>query len=446
MIDFLLEVFRENSNQECIIFNNHKFYYSDLLRDIESAQAKLKSLNVQAGDVVSIEGDYNPMSVAFFLATLEAKAVAVPLTESVKSKKPEFKNISQVTVEVKISPEGELLSIERSSRTVDHPILLDLKAKQNPGLILFSSGSTGASKAAVHDMIPFLEKFKTKRHTRRAITFLLFDHIGGLNTLLYALSNGGTVITVAERSPDAVLGAIQDYKVEVLPTSPTFLNLMLLSDSVKKFDLSSLRLITYGTEMMPESTLKRMREVLPNVEMLQTYGLSEVGILRSKSESSDSLWVKIGGEGFETRVREGMLEIKAKSAMLGYLNAPSPFTDDGWFITKDLVEVKGDYFRFMGRQSDIINIGGEKVYPAEVESEILKFSEVQDVIVHSEKNALTGNIVVAKICVHEGISEPEFKAKMRKTLLANLPSYKVPQKILFSPTPFHTDRFKRSRS
>src|SRR5690606_3810396 len=196
-------------------------------------------------------------------------------------------------------------------------------------------------------------------HRKRAITFLLFDHIGGINTLLYYLSNGGTIVTVQDRSAHAVCAAIERHRVQVLPTSPTFINLMLVSGAHRSFDLSSLELITYGTEVMPESTLARLNRELPHVQTQQTYGLSELGILRSKSKSSDSLWVKIGGEGFETRVVDGMLEIKAKSAMLGYLNAPSPFTEDGWFKTGDAVEVDGEYIRILGRKSELINVGGE---------------------------------------------------------------------------------------
>tara|TARA_Y100000310_G_C20604086_1_gene774586 strand:+ start:1247 stop:1492 length:246 start_codon:yes stop_codon:yes gene_type:complete len=75
------------------------------------------------------------------------------------------------------------------------------------------------------------------------------------------------------------------------------------------------------------------------------YSLSEVGILRSKSKSFDYFWIKVGGKGFETRVVDGILEIKAKSAMLGYLNAPNPFTNDGWFVTGDEVLEKGDYIK-----------------------------------------------------------------------------------------------------
>ena len=135
----------------------------------------------------------------------------------------------------------------------------------------------------------------------------------------------------------------------------------------------------------------------PDIKLLQTYGLSEVGILRSKSKSSDSLWVKVGGEGFETRVVDGMLEIKAKSAMLGYLNVPSPFTEDGWFKTGDAVEVDSEYIKILGRKSEIINVGGEKVYPQEVENVILEIDNVAEVTVYGEKNPIIGNIVCAKV-------------------------------------------------
>lgn len=82
-------------------------------------------------------------------------------------------------------------------------------------------------------------------------------------------------------------------------------------------DMSSLELITYGTEVMPESVLKRLHMALPNARLLQTYGLSELGIMRSKSRDSNSLWVKVDGEGYDTKVVDGILWIKADSAMLG---------------------------------------------------------------------------------------------------------------------------------
>src|SRR5258708_40192880 len=102
---------------------------------------------------------------------------------------------------------------------------------------------------------------------------------------------------------------------------------------------------------MRESTLKGFHELFPKIRLLQTYGLSEVGILRSSSRSSDSLWVKIGGDGFRTRVVDGVLEIKARSAMLGYPNAGTPFTPDGWVKTGAAGVGDAEDFRIFGGET-----------------------------------------------------------------------------------------------
>jgi long-chain acyl-CoA synthetase len=321
-----------------------------------------------------------------------------------------------------------------------------LRERQHPGLILFSSGSTGKSKAAVHDMAGILDKFKVPRHQQRTIPFLLYDHIGGVNTMLYTLSNGGCLVTVTSRAPDDVLAAIEKYQVALLPTSPTFINLILLSEAYKRHDLSSLKTVTYGTEPMPESTLKRFHELFPHINLQQTYGLSEVGILRAKSKSSDSLWVKVGGEGFETRVVDGILQIKARSAMLGYLNAPSPFTEDGWFNTNDAVEVDGEYLRILGRVSEIINVGGEKVYPAEVESVIQEIDNIAEVTVYGEKNPITGNIVCARVRLRQDEDPRQVVIRVKQYCAERLRRFQVPVKVIVDQTEQYSERFKKKRA
>ena len=107
--------------------------------------------------------------------------------------------------------------------------------------------------------------------------------------------------------------------------------------------------------------------------------------------------MRIGGEGFQTRIVDGILHIKAESAMLGYLNAPSPFTNDGWFVTGDSVVQDGQYLQILGRKSEIINVGGEKVYPAEVENVIQQMDGIAEVTVYGEKNPIVGNIVCARV-------------------------------------------------
>ncbi|MEM5776481.1 MAG: AMP-binding protein, partial [Anaerolineaceae bacterium] len=358
-----------------MIWREESFSYGWLLEKIHEWKQVLTQEEVAPGTVVALEGDYSPRVVALLLALIDQACIIVPLTNTVESRKPRFKEVAEVQKSF-IFSDQDTWQVETYPVQVKHPLNLSLQILGHPGLVLFSSGSTGEPKAALHDFSKLLEKFTVQRHTLRTITFLLLDHIGGINTLLYVLSNTGTIISIEDRSPDAVCAAIEKHKVELLPTSPTFLNMLLLSEGYRHYDLSSLQRITYGTEPMPETTLKRISQVFPHVTIQQTYGLSELGILRSKSRSNDTLWVKVGGEGYETKIVDKILWIKAESAMLGYLNAPNPFDEEGWFNTGDEVEVDGEYLKILGRRSEMINIGGEKVYPAEVESLLMELDNI----------------------------------------------------------------------
>lgn len=444
MIEFLLERFAQYAADDAIVWNDTAYSYHWLSNRIAEWRDTLTQWQVTPGSVVAIEGDFSPNSVALFLALIEHRCILVPLTSSVESKKPLFRQIAEIELSIKIDVADQTTLVPNVKAT--HPYYQKLRELAHPGLVLFSSGSTGISKAAVHDVTTLLEKFKLVRKRRRAMSFLLFDHIGGVNTMLYSLSNGGCLVTLVHRNPDAVLRAVEKHRADLLPTSPTFINLLLLSEAYKRHDLSSLQTVTYGTEPMPESTLQRFHNLFPHITLQQTYGLSELGILRSKSRSSDSLWVKVGGEGFATRVINGVLQIKAQSAMLGYLNAPSPFTDDGWFNTGDSVEVDGEYFKILGRRSEIINVGGEKVYPAEVESVIQEMPEVAEVTVHGEKNPITGNIVCAKVRLASAVEDAKaFVSKLKKHCRERMELFKVPAKVSLENTEQYSGRFKKTR-
>ena len=279
-----------------------------------------------------------------------------------------------------------------------------------------------------------------------AIAFLMLDHFGGINTLLAILGGLGTVVTVPDRSVSRICQAIETHRVEVLPTTPSFLNALVRSDAVDRFDLSSLSRITYGTEVMPQETLDRVRRAFPDVVLQQTYGLSELGVLRSKSRDDGSLWVQVGGEGFRTKVVDGVLYIKSDYAMLGYLNAPSPFDADGWFDTQDVVEVDGDWLRILGRDTDLINVGGQKVYPAEVEQAILELDNIEDVAVYGEAHPLLGQVVVAKVVTFEEETAAALKLRIRVACAPKLAPYKLPTKVVLSePGELYSVRLKKNR-
>jgi len=444
-LDFILENFNLKKSEKAIIWNNESYTFEWLLEKIYFNLQILISKNVPCGSVVVLKANFSPNSIAFFLALIQHSCIIVPLSSSIELKKPEFLKIAQGNYIISFDKNDNFF-IKHLPYKTNHPLYQQLAGSKLPGLVLFSSGSTGKSKAVVHNLNGILEKFKVPRISFSVIPFLLFDHIGGVNTMLYSLSNGGCMVIVNDRRPDEVLYAIEKYKVELLPTSPTFINMILFSNAYQKYDLGSLKAVTYGTEPMPENTLTKFNQLFPKIKLMQTYGLSELGILRSKSKSSKSLWVKVGGEGFKTRIVDGILQIKAQSPMLGYLNAPSPFTKDGWFNTQDSVEVRGEYIKILGRQSDIINVGGEKVYPQEIENVLQQVKNVAEVIVYGEKNPITGDIVCAKVRLLEQEEKKRFVRRLKKYCSSKLENYKVPVRVKIVNEKQYGERFKKVRA
>ena len=445
-LDFFFSAWQEDLTADAVVWNDETYSYEWLLSRVGFWSERLATEYVDSGQVVLIEGDFSPNSIALLFALMNRGCIVIPLS---RHHPHQAQLIQTAEAELSIEISGDdAASIARLPRVASHPLYERLRALAHPGLVLFSSGSSGEPKAALHDMVPLLQKFKVRREPLRTVSFLLYDHIGGVNTLLHTLANDGCLITIQDRTPDGVLRVVEKHRVELLPTSPTFLNLVLISEAYKRYDLSSLRTITYGTEPMPERTLHRLHELLPHVQLKQTYGLSELGILRAKSKDSNSLWVKIGGAGFQTRVVDGILQIKAESAMLGYLNAPSPFTEDGWFDTGDAVEIDGEYLKILGRQSEIINVGGEKVYPAEIENVIQELAAIGEVTVYGEQNPITGNIVCARITPSAEFSDDQYKqliTEVKRHCRQRLESYKVPVRVTLTSQVQYTERYKKAR-
>jgi acyl-coenzyme A synthetase/AMP-(fatty) acid ligase len=440
-LDWLFSIFQQNGDRVFMIHSGNQYTYSDLITTIQLYKTQLFESGIEGGKVIALYGDYSPKNVAALLALVDDGNIVVPLA----SLKDGFLEIAEVQGVCAFIDSG--IQLEWTTREVRHQLNLDMISSGNPGLILFTSGSTGKCKASLHDFSQVLEKFKISRRQLVTSAFLSFDHMGGINTLFGVLSNAGTLVISKNRNPEIICSDIEKYKIELLPTSPTFLNLLLASDAFERYDLSSLRFISYGSEMMPQVTLSRIAELFPDVKLIQTYGLSELGVLRSKSENSNSLWVKIGGEGFQTKVDEkGILYIKARSAMKGYFNAPSPFDADGWMNTGDRVELRGEYLRFLGRTTEIINVGGQKVYPIEVENVLLSIPNVKDVTVFSQPHFLVGNIVVARFNLIDVEDFATFKTRVREYCKTRLEKFKIPTRIELVDGDQFNSRYKKIRS
>ena len=336
---------------------------------------------------------------------------------------------------------SKVIKLNALSHSQTHELIDELRAKEHAGLVLFSTGTTGRPKAILHDLTLFMQRFETPRPTLKTINFLLFDHIGGLNTLLHTLFNKGTVVAPKSRSVEDILATCAEHEIEVLPTTPTFLRMMLMSGLIPDSVPKSLRIITYGTERMDQPTLDALCELLPNVEFRQTFGMSELGIVRVKSESSNSLFMKVGGEGVETRVVDNVLEIRSQTRMLGYLNAESPFDDEGWYNTKDIVEERDGYYKVTGRTSEVINVGGLKFMASEVERVALQYEHVELAKAEAKPNPITGQHV--ELTVQSASNGEVDKVGLKTFLAAQLPNHMMPKRIrVASVSVGH--RFKRA--
>ena len=443
MAQWFLKALRAYGSNTAIVWNGVELSYAALLEAVDQWSNRLETHGVVGGESVAFRSDYSPAAIALLLALLRNRNIAVPLGSQPCDER--LLVAAQVTAEFDFTSDAEGVFSRRLSTGDPHPLAERLRQRGEPGLVLFSSGSTGEPKAILHDFSVVLERHRTPRRPLRSLVFLLLDHIGGINTLLYLLRNGGTAVCAGDRAPKTICRLIEKHGVELLPTSPTFLNMMLISRMHEHYNLSTLRVVTYGTEPMPEATLRRLTEALPEIRAKQTYGLSELGIFPSRSPDSKSSWMQVGGEGVEWKVVDGTLRIRSPFAMLGYLNAPSPFDDEGWFDTGDRVIVDGDRMRVLGRESELINVGGEKVFPAEVENVLLELQNVKDATVFGKANAVTGNIVAAKVTLEAPEASAAFHARMREFCATRLARYKIPAIVIFSEETECSSRFKKVR-
>jgi acyl-coenzyme A synthetase/AMP-(fatty) acid ligase len=443
-----LDVFRGRGDEAAIFENDTALSYAGLAERIASTAEDMLKQGIQPHSVVVLNADFSCNGIAALFALIHLRAIIIPVVNMTSSTRDTVRLECGAQFLCSYAPG---LCVERLNDPAPAPPLYDaLKQRNASGLVLLSSGSTGKPKAILHDLDHLVDARMGKSGKRRLmiILFLLFDHIGGINTLLNSLFSGGAAIVVPERTPEAVCKLIARHRANVLPASPTFLNLILMGRFHEQSDLSSLRLITYGTESMPEELLRRLRDAFPKVKLLQTFGTSETGIASTASMSSSSTSFKIEGGDVAYRIVEGELQLKSTTQFLGYLNHQADsLTEDGWFRTGDLAEDTGNgYMRILGRAKEIINVGGEKVLPVEVESFLLQSPKIADCVVYGERNAITGQIVCADIVPRETMSKSDLRQHLFEFLSGRVERFKIPSRINIVAEVARSDRFKRRRT
>lgn len=442
------EQIRSYGDEIAIIINDTIYSYRQLSDKIFEYYELINKIPSSRNKTIAILSDYSFESIALFFALVENNNIIVPITSITETELSDRIKISGSDYVIKI--ENKEISIENCTCDNNQNALIQhLQDNNLSGLILFSSGSTGAPKAMIHNLDNLIDSYKDKKGKKLTfLIFLMFDHIGGLNTLLNCIAMGVKMVFPTNRDPENICNLIEKHQINIIPTSPTFLNLVLISEAYKKYDLSSVKLVTYGTEAMPESLLHRLKEIFPTARFLQTFGTSETGIAKVSSKSSESTLLKFDDPNTEFKIVNQELWIKSRTQILGYLNSSMErFTDDGWFKTGDLVEETSDGFiKIIGRNQEVINVGGEKVLPSEIEALLFQMPEIIDCIAFSERNPITGQMVAVKVLFKENnITLQEAKQKVVAFCKGKIENYKIPAKVTLMQTSEYTERYKKKR-
>jgi acyl-coenzyme A synthetase/AMP-(fatty) acid ligase len=426
--------------------------YAELLARVGELREMLDRHGAVAADAVVLEGDYSLDAVAALFALYLNRNTVVPLVNATRSAMDTVRQTCSPRFVIRTGgARPEVVPMAGVGSGSPSPAIARLTERGAAGLVLLSSGSTGIPKAILHSLDTLVEQKLSKRAfgavSLKVLMVLMFDHIGGINSLLSTLLVSGSAVLPASRTPEEICALVQRHRIRVLPASPTFLNLIMVGGHHERYDLRSLRLITYGTEPMSEELLARVRAAFPRARLLQTFGTSETGIAATSSESSDSTYFRITDEATRYRVVDGELQLKSDTQFLGYLNhSAEALTDDGWFRTGDLVEENGDGFiRIMGRAKEMINVGGEKLLPLELESLLLTSPLIADCAVYGRPNAITGQAVCVDLKPAGRLTRAQARAHVREFLTGRVEPFKIPSKVTVVEDIDMSDRLKKVR-
>jgi acyl-coenzyme A synthetase/AMP-(fatty) acid ligase len=300
--------------------------------------------------------------------------------------------------------------------------------------VLFTSGTTGAPKMVAHSLSGLSGAIAPRNDVEKIVwgTFYDIRRYGGLQILLRALTGGASL--VLSQSGEAVadfLTRLGEANVTHLTGTPSHWRRALMSPALANI---APRYIRLSGEIADQAVLDSLKARFPEAAVGHAYAATEAGVGFEVTDGMEGFPASfIGGDSpVEMRVLDGVLQVRSPRTASAYVGGGSALKQDGWVDTGDLVEQRGTRFYFAGRRGGIINVGGLKINPEEVEAVINRHPGVALSRVSGRKNPITGAIVIAEVVLADAAND---NASFREELLAlcreKLPAFKVPAMLRF---------------
>jgi len=309
--------------------------------------------------------------------------------------------------------------------------------------VLLTSGTTGAPKMLIHNLATLTGAIDSRLNQGREVvwgTFYDIRRYGGLQIFLRAvLGRSSLVLSGAGESPGDFLLRLGAAGVTHVSGTPSHWRRALMSPAVQAMAPQYVRL---SGEIADQAILSALRSCYPRAGVSHAFASTEAGVgfeVRDGLEGFPSSFVGAPGD-VSMKIEEGSLRIRSARTALGYLGQDDLTLADaqGFVDTGDMVELRGDRYYFLGRRSGVVNIGGLKVYPEEVEAVINRHPSVRMSMVRSRRSPITGSLVVADVVLRtepESSSEQEqmdnLKREIRQICRESLPAHKIPATIRF---------------
>ena len=307
--------------------------------------------------------------------------------------------------------------------------------------LMLTSGTLGLPKIVGHTLEGLTGAIAADGPARGArpvwATFYDIRRYGGLQIFLRAIVGGGSLVLSEPGEPIADhVARLNDRAVTHISGTPSHWRKLLMSGAASAF---SPRYVRLSGEIADQAVLDGLRQAFPSASIGHAYASTEAGVGFAVNDGLEGFPADIIGvnrDGVEMKVVDGCLRIRSRRAAHAYVghHAAALTDEEGFVDTGDMVELRGDRYHFVGRRGGIINIGGLKVHPEEIEAAINRHDEVRMSRVRARRSPITGAIVVADVVLADGCDvsrSDEIKSRIIADCKATLAPHKVPAMIKF---------------